>query len=49
MRIPENIIVLIERYQAGKASKEDIHLLNEWYHSFNDSEVELLTDKTESS
>ncbi len=47
MRIPENIIVLIERYQAGKATKEDIHLLNEWYHSFNDSEAELLTDKSE--
>jgi ferric-dicitrate binding protein FerR (iron transport regulator) len=47
MRIPENIIVLIERYQAGTASKEDIHLLNEWYHSFNDSEAELLTDKSE--
>lgn len=47
MRIPENIIELIDKYQAGKASREEIQQLNEWYHSFNDSEAELLTEKTE--
>lgn len=47
MRIPENIIELIDKYQDGKASREEIQQLNEWYHSFNDSEAELLTEKTE--
>jgi ferric-dicitrate binding protein FerR (iron transport regulator) len=47
MRIPENIIALIDKYESGKATKEEILQLNEWYHSFNDSETELITDKTE--
>lgn len=41
MQIPENILVLIEKYQAGTATKEEKLLLNEWYYSFNDSETEL--------
>ncbi|MBI5372065.1 MAG: FecR domain-containing protein [Sphingobacteriales bacterium] len=47
MKIPENIAELIEKYQAGLASVEELRLLNEWYHSFNESETELLTSKTE--
>jgi transmembrane sensor len=47
MRIPENINVLVDKYLAGKATREEIQKLNEWYHSFNDSETELLTEKTE--
>ncbi|MBI3139129.1 MAG: FecR domain-containing protein [Sphingobacteriales bacterium] len=47
MRIPENIVELIEKHQAGHATAEELRRLNEWYHSFNDSETELLTAKTE--
>ncbi len=47
MRIPENITVLIEKYQAGTATQDEIQYLNDWYHSFNDSEAELLTAKSE--
>lgn len=47
MQIPENILVLIEKYQTGKASTEELHILNEWYHSFNDAEVKLVTDSTD--
>jgi len=47
MRIPENIIILIEKYQAGTATPDEKNRLNEWYHSVNDSEAELITDKTE--
>lgn len=41
MQIPENILVLIEKYQSGTASTEEKNILNEWYHSFNDTESEL--------
>ncbi len=47
MQIPENILVLIEKYQTGKASAEELRILNEWYHSFNDSEVKLETDSND--
>jgi len=47
MRIPENILVLIEKYQVDTATQEEILLLNEWYHSFNDSEIELTAKKDE--
>lgn len=48
MQIPENILVLIEKYQAGKLSAEEKKLLDEWYHSFNDSEAELIAGENES-
>jgi len=41
MQIPEGILLLIERYLAGTATAEDMVLLNEWYHSFNDGETRL--------
>ena len=47
MQIPENILVLIEKYQAGTATPEEKLHLNEWYHSFNDSEVELTANENE--
>lgn len=47
MRIPENILAIIEKYHTGSATTEEMRQLNEWYHSFDDTEVELLTDKTE--
>lgn len=42
MQIPENILVLIEKYQNGTASPEEKFQLDEWYHSFNDSKAELI-------
>lgn len=46
MQIPENILQLIEKYQAGTASAEEKRLLNEWYYSFNDDTVEIdVTEK----
>ncbi|MDP4283834.1 MAG: FecR domain-containing protein [Bacteroidota bacterium] len=47
MQLPKNILVLIEKYHAGTISQREKILLNEWYHSFNDSEVELIADKNE--
>jgi ferric-dicitrate binding protein FerR (iron transport regulator) len=41
MQIPGYILQLIEKYQAGKATPEEKFRLNEWYHSFNDTEVEI--------
>lgn len=47
MRIPENILVLIEKYQTGTITNDELKQLNEWYHTFDDREAELLTGKTE--
>ena len=47
MKVPENIVHLIEKYQSGTASAEDIQQLNDWYHSFNEQEVEVISDKSE--
>lgn len=44
MRQPENITELIEKYQSGTATAEELHQLNEWYRSFDDSEVEVITE-----
>lgn len=41
MHIPETIFLLIEKYLAGTISPEERLILNEWYHSFNDSEADL--------
>jgi len=41
MQIPDKILVLIEKYQAGTATQEELSLLSEWYHSFNDSETDM--------
>lgn len=45
MRIPGNILALIEKYQSGKATAEEKNLLNEWYYSFNDSQSDLVADE----
>ncbi len=36
MQIPENILVLINKYEAGTATPEEKQSLNEWYYSFDD-------------
>ncbi|MGB3006421.1 MAG: FecR domain-containing protein [Chitinophagaceae bacterium] len=41
MKLPANISALIDKYQSGAASPEEISRLNEWYHSFDDSEVQI--------
>lgn len=41
MRIPQEISVLIDKYQAGTATAQELEQLNQWYHSFDDSEVEI--------
>lgn len=48
LKIPDNIIPLVEKYLAGTATPEEKDELNVWYHSFNDEEIvvkssELLT------
>ena len=40
-QIPENIFLLIEKYLNGTSTLEEKTLLNDWYHSFNDNEIEL--------
>lgn len=45
MEIPENILVLIEKYQTGKATAEEKMQLDEWYHSFNDNQVKITTSE----
>lgn len=41
MHIPENLAQAIDNYLKGKASAEEKQLVNEWYYSFNDDEVEI--------
>jgi len=48
MHIPANIQLLIEKYQSGTASEEELKQLNEWYHSFDDSEVEVIVQTNDS-
>lgn len=42
MKPPHHLLPLIEKYRAGKASREEIERINEWYHSFDDSAVEVV-------
>lgn len=41
----QDILLLIQKYQLGTATAAEIQILNEWYHSFNDSEVEFNIDE----
>jgi ferric-dicitrate binding protein FerR (iron transport regulator) len=41
MQIPEHIIDLINKYQAGTISEKELKNLNDWYHSFEDTQVNL--------
>lgn len=47
MQIPENILVLIEKYQTGRITADEQSQLNDWYHSFNDQETEFNGTETE--
>lgn len=41
MEVPGPLLTAIEHYLAGNASPEEQRLVSDWYHSFNDSEVEI--------
>ncbi len=41
MHIPDNILVLIEKFQNGTATPEEKYQLDKWYDSFNDIDVEV--------
>lgn len=45
MIVPKNILALIEKYQKGQLTVEEKIILNEWYHSFNDSQIEISDDE----
>jgi transmembrane sensor len=45
--IPENILALIEKYNAGNATTEEKLIVNEWYASFNDTAVELIVSEND--
>ncbi|HEY9341582.1 MAG TPA: FecR domain-containing protein [Hanamia sp.] len=46
-QIPKNILLLIEKYLNGTSTSDEKFRLNEWYHSFNDGEVELAANEHE--
>lgn len=48
VQIPENILVLIEKYQAGTANPVEKKQLNDWYYSFDDQEVNVLLSDNDS-
>lgn len=47
MRLPENLLILIEKYHAGTITPEEKLRLNDWYHSFDDNETEITLDADE--
>jgi transmembrane sensor len=49
MKIPADIPGLIEKFQSGTATPEEISRLNEWYHSFDDSEVEIADEEEDNA
>lgn len=45
MQIPTHIAALIEKYQQGTITPQESQQLNEWYHTFDDSEVVVETEE----
>lgn len=43
MELPENILLLIEKYQNGTISRHELFELNLWYHDHDDSMASVLT------
>ncbi|MEO9211054.1 MAG: FecR domain-containing protein, partial [Ginsengibacter sp.] len=43
MQFPKNILALIDKYQTEGATNEEKDILNAWYHSFNDTQIDLTT------
>ena len=48
MQLPENILVLIEKYQLGTITPAEKVLLDKWYQSFNDRKAEVVINEYES-
>ena len=48
MHIPDNILVLIEKFQNGTATPEEKSQLDKWYDSFNDMDVEVNANRDSS-
>jgi len=47
MPLQEKILALIEKYFAGTITPDEKNHLDDWYHSFNDDEIELTLDDPE--
>ena len=47
MHTPTHIKPLIDKYLAKTISSDELAILNEWYQSFNDTEVEISIDDDE--
>jgi ferric-dicitrate binding protein FerR (iron transport regulator) len=45
MKLTEHFARLIEKYEAGTATQEEIAELNAWYHSFDDTETTITSDQ----
>jgi ferric-dicitrate binding protein FerR (iron transport regulator) len=45
MKLSNHLAELIEKYEAGTASPEEIAELNNWYHSFDDGVARVASDK----
>ncbi len=45
MLTPESLAKLIEKYEAGTASPEELNQLNAWYHSFDDTLASVPADE----
>ncbi|MBL7750579.1 MAG: FecR domain-containing protein [Chitinophagaceae bacterium] len=46
MPSPQTLYQLIQKYQAGTATAEEIAQLNEWYHSFDDTQAEVYLEQS---
>ncbi len=46
MHVSQNILLLIEKYQSGTISSEEMQELNHWYHSFSDNKAEITLSTT---
>lgn len=45
MKLSNHLAELIEKYEAGTASPEEINELNNWYHSFDDESAQVSSDE----
>lgn len=45
MKLTDHLARLIEKYEAGTATPEEIAELNAWYHSFDDTETAVFSDQ----
>ncbi len=44
MQVPQTILLLIEKYQSGTISPEELQQLNHWYQSFHSNNAEITTE-----